>query len=172
MVAAPAESWPGATSLASSTINAVWTAAERKRFAAQGGVAAAIASTASVKSSVSFNPEEALDVSEDAILALFGQNRTTFLRMAGLQLQRECERDWKMRCAQAKEYVKQGRKVPSGFITPQWFFTFQYNCNLLLAAAPLKDHDLEQWAWMFALGDRRRQRHVQGFGIHANLNKG
>jgi hypothetical protein len=65
-------------------------------------------------------------------------------------LQKECEKDWKMRCAQAKEYEKQGRKVPSGFITPQWFFTFQYNRNLLLAAAPLKVHDIEQWAWMFA----------------------
>ena len=150
MVAAPAESWPGATSSASSTINAVWTAAERQRFAARGGVAAAIASTASVQSSAAFNPEEALDVSEDAILALFGQNRTAVLRMAGLPLQKECEKDWKMRCAQAKEYEKQGRKVPSGFITPQWFFTFQYNSNLLLAAAPLKVHDIEQWAWMFA----------------------
>jgi hypothetical protein len=55
-----------------------------------------------------------------------------------------------MRCAQAKEYERQGRKVPSGFITPQWFFTFQYNSNLLLAAAPLKVHDIEQWALMFA----------------------
>jgi hypothetical protein len=119
MVAAPAQSWPGATSSASSTINAVWTAAERQRFAARGGVAAAIASTASVKSSASFNPEEALDVSEDAILALFGQNCTAVLRMAGLPLQKECEKDWKMCCAQAKEYEKQGRKVPSGFITPQ-----------------------------------------------------
>jgi hypothetical protein len=52
--------------------------------------------------------------------------------------------------AQAKEYEKQGRKVSSGFITPQWFYTFQYNRNLLLAAAPLKVHDIEQWQWMFA----------------------
>jgi hypothetical protein len=81
---------------------------------------------------------------------LFGQNRTSVLRMAGLPLQNECEKDWKMHCAQAKEYEKQGRKVPSGFITPQWFFTFQYNRNLLLAAAPLKVHEIEQWAWTFA----------------------
>jgi hypothetical protein len=101
MVAAPAESWSGATSSAPSTINAVWTAAERQRFAARGGVAAAIASTASA--SASFNPEEALDVPEDAVLALFGQSRTAVLRMAGLPLQKECEKDWKMRCAQAKE---------------------------------------------------------------------
>jgi hypothetical protein len=93
MVAAPAESWPGATSSTSSTINAVWTAAERQRFAARGGVAAAIASTASVQSSASFNPEEALDVSKDTILALFGQNRTAVLHMAGLPLQKECEKD-------------------------------------------------------------------------------
>ena len=43
--------------------------------------------------SASFNPEEALDVSEDAILALFGQNRTAGFRMAGLPLQKECEKD-------------------------------------------------------------------------------
>jgi hypothetical protein len=150
MEAAPVESWSVAASSASSSINAVWNAAERQRFAALGGVASAIATAASAKSSASFNPEEALDVSEDAILALFGQTRTAILRMAGLPLQKECEKDWKMRCAQAKEYEKQGRKVPSGFITPQWFFTFQYSCNLLLAAAPLKVHDIEQWAWMFA----------------------
>jgi hypothetical protein len=93
MEAAPAESWSGATSSASSTINAVWTAAERQRFAARGGVASAIATAASAKSSASFNPEGALDVSEDAILALFGQNRTAVLRMAGLPLQKECEKD-------------------------------------------------------------------------------
>jgi hypothetical protein len=131
-------------------MDAVWTAAERQQFAARGGVASAIATAVSAKSSASFNPEEALDVSEDAILALFGQNRTAVLRMTGLPLQKECEKDWKMRCAQAKEYEKQGRKVPSGFIKPQWFFTFQYYRNLLLTAAPLKVHDIEQWAWMFA----------------------
>ena len=36
MEAAPAESWSVATSSASSTIHAVWTAAERQRFAARG----------------------------------------------------------------------------------------------------------------------------------------
>jgi hypothetical protein len=150
MDAAPAENWSDAANTASSTSNAVWTAAERQRFAARGGVASAIATAVSAKNSASFDPEEALDVSEDAILALFSQNRTAVLRMAGLPLQKESEKDWKMRCAQAKEYERQGRKVPSGFITPQWFFTFQYNRNLLLAAAPLKIHDIEQWAWMFA----------------------
>jgi hypothetical protein len=129
MAAAPAENWSVAANPASSTTDAVWTAAERQLFAARGGVASAIATAVSTKSSTSFNPEEALDVSEDAILALFSQNHTAVLRMAGLPLRKECEEDWKMRCAQAKEYEKQGRKVPSGFITPQWFFTFQYNRN-------------------------------------------
>ena len=31
-----------------------------------------------------------------------------------------------------------------------WFFSFQFNRNLLLTASPLKVHDVEQWAWMFA----------------------
>jgi hypothetical protein len=150
MDAAPAENWSEAANSASLTSTSVWTAAERQQFAARGGVAAAIATAVSAKSSTSFDPEEARNVSEDAILALFGQNRTAVLRMSGLPLQKECEKDWEMRCAQAKEYERQGRKVPSGFITPQWFLTFQYNRNLILAAAPLKVHDIEQWAWMFA----------------------
>jgi hypothetical protein len=125
IAAAPAENWSVAANPASSTTDAVWTAAERQQFAARGGIASAIATAVSAKSSASFNPEEALDVSEGAILALFGQNRSAVLRMAGLPLQKECEKDWKMRCAQAKEYEKQGRKVPPGFTTPQWFFTFQ-----------------------------------------------
>jgi hypothetical protein len=150
MAPASAENWSVEANPPPSATDAVWTAAERQQFAARGGVASVIATAVSTKSSASFNPEEALDVSEDAILAIFGQNRTAVLRMAGLPLQEECEKDWKMRCAQAKEYEKQGRKVPSGFITPQWFFTFQYKRNLLIAAAPLKVHDIEQWAWMFA----------------------
>jgi hypothetical protein len=43
-----------------------------------------------------------------------------------------------------------GSSLPSGSSPSQWFFTFQFNRNLLLAAAPLKVHDIEQWAWMFA----------------------
>ena len=39
MDAAPAENWSDATNPASSTSNAVWTAAERQQFAARGGVA-------------------------------------------------------------------------------------------------------------------------------------
>jgi hypothetical protein len=108
MDAAPAENWSDAANPASSTPNAVWAAAERQQIAARGGVASAIATAVSAKSSASFDPEEALDVSEDAILALFGQNRTAVLRMAGLPLQKECAKDWKMRCAQAKEHEKQG----------------------------------------------------------------
>ncbi len=97
MEAAHAESWSVAVNSASSTINAVWTAGERQRFTARGGVASAVTTAASAKSSASFNSEEALDVSEDAILALFGQNRTAVLRTVGLPLQKECEKDWKMR---------------------------------------------------------------------------
>ena len=86
MAAAPAEIWSVDANPASSTTNAVWTVAERQQFAARGGVASAIATAVSAQSSASFNPEEALDVSEDTMLALFGQNRTAVLRMAGLPL--------------------------------------------------------------------------------------
>jgi hypothetical protein len=150
MDAAPAGNWSAATDSASSTSNAVWSPAERQRFAARGGVSAAIASAASAQSSSSYSPDEALDVSEDALLALFGQNRTAVLRMSGMQIQKESEKEWKIRCAQAKAYESPGRRVPSGFITPQRFYAFQFNRGLLLAASPLKVHDAEQWAWMYA----------------------
>jgi hypothetical protein len=165
MDAAPAGNWSEAANLASLSSNSILTVAERQQFAARGGVAAAIATAVSAKSSTSFDQEEALDVSEDAILALFGQNRAAVLRMAGLPLQKECEKDWKMRCAQAKEYEKQGKKVPSGFITPQWFFTLQYNRNLLFAAAPLKIHDISRAMGMdvCALGDRGHHVRFRGF---------
>jgi hypothetical protein len=78
--------------------------AERQRFAARGGVSAAVAIGVSATSSISFNPDEALDVSEDPLLALFGQKRTAVLPMSGMPLQKESEKDWKMCCAQAKEY--------------------------------------------------------------------
>ena len=128
----------------------VWTPAERQRFAARGGVSAAVASAASTSLVSTFDPEEALDVSEDAVLALFGRDRTTVLRMSGLPMQKESEKEWKIRKAQAAAQEAKHRPVPSGFLAVMWFFSFQFNRNLLLAASPLKIHDVEQWAWMFA----------------------
>jgi hypothetical protein len=56
-----------------------------------------------------FDPDEALDVSEDAVLALFGRDRTAVLRMSGLPMQKESEKEWKMRKAQAAAQVWLGR---------------------------------------------------------------
>jgi hypothetical protein len=53
-----------------------------------------------------------------------------------------------MRRAQAAALEAQGKTVPSGFLTPMWFFAF-HNSNSILTVSPLKVHDLEQWAWMF-----------------------
>jgi len=97
-----------------------------------------------------FDPDEALDVSEEAVLALFGRDRTAVLRMSGLPMQKDSEKEWKMRRSQAATLEAQGRTVPSGFLAAMWFFSFQFNRNLLLTASPLKVHDVEQWAWMFA----------------------
>jgi len=128
----------------------VWTPAERQRFAARGGVSAAVANAASTSMVATFDPDEALDVSEEAVLALFGRDRTAVLRMSGLPMQKDSEKEWKMRRSQAATLEAQGRTVPSGFLAAMWFFSFQFNRNLLLTASPLKVHDVEQWAWMFA----------------------
>ena len=128
----------------------VWTPAERQRFAARGGVSAAVANADSTSMVATFDPDEALDVSEEAVLALFGRDRTAVLRMSGLPMQKDSEKEWKMRRSQAATLEAQGRTVPSGFLAAMWFFSFQFNRNLLLTASPLKVHDVEQWAWMFA----------------------
>jgi hypothetical protein len=56
---------------------------------------------------------EALLTARIVLLALFGQNRTAVLPMSGMPLQKENEKDWKIRCAQAKAYESQGRRFPS-----------------------------------------------------------
>ena len=40
--------------------------------------------------------------------------------------------------------------VPADFCPVWFFYTFQFDRNSLLATAPLKIHDLEQWLWMHA----------------------
>jgi len=148
--AAASDIWVDYNDRSSSSPFAVWTPAERQRFAAQGGVSAQVARAISSSMVTTFDPDEALDVSEDAVLALFGRDRTAVLRMSGLPMQKESEKEWKMRKAQAAAQEAKNRTVPSGFLAAMWFFSFQYNRNHLLTASPLKVHDVEQWAWMFA----------------------
>jgi hypothetical protein len=69
------------------------------RCAGGAGVSAAVATGVSATSSIFFNPDEALDVSEDALLALFGQNRTAVLRMSGMPLQKESEKEDALRAS-------------------------------------------------------------------------
>jgi hypothetical protein len=110
MGAPPAGSWYEIVDLTPATSNVIWSAAERQRFAARGRVSAAVATAASTTGSTSFNPDEVLDVSGDAFLALFFQNRTAVLRMSGMPLKKESEKEWKMLRAHATAAEAQGRK--------------------------------------------------------------
>jgi hypothetical protein len=71
------------------------------------------------------------------------------LRMSGLPMQKENEKEWKVRRAQGAAKEALGRPVPSGFLAVLWFFTLQYNRNNLIVASPLSIYDLEQWVWMY-----------------------
>jgi hypothetical protein len=46
-----------------------------------------------VSLSGNFDPDEALSVSEDAIQTLFGRNRAALLRMSGLPMQKDSEKE-------------------------------------------------------------------------------
>jgi hypothetical protein len=150
MAVAAVTNWSAADDLAFSSHTAVWSPAERQRFAARDGFSAVAACSINTTVSTSFNPDEALDVSKDVVLALFGRYQTAVLRMSGMPVQKDSEKEWKMHRAQVALLEAQGRTVPSGFVAAMWFVPFQYNRNYNLTASPLKVHDLEQWAWLFA----------------------
>ncbi len=87
--------------LSSTSHIVVWTPAERQLFAARGGVSAAAACSISSTVSSTLDPDEALNVSEDAVQALLGRGQAVLLRMSGLPMQREREKEWKVHRAQA-----------------------------------------------------------------------
>jgi hypothetical protein len=126
---AAADNWSAAVDLTSSSHTTVWSPEESQRFAARGGVSAAATCSTSTSISPTFtgNPDEALDVSEDAVLALFGRDRTAVLRMSGMPIQKESEKEWKMCRAQAAALEAQGRAAPSGFVWVMWFFAFPFD---------------------------------------------
>ncbi len=69
-------------------------------FVAGGGVAAKFAGSAAGAAFEEPSPEEALEVSGEAVYDLFGSLRASPLRMIGLPMQVDRQKEWKLRNAQ------------------------------------------------------------------------
>ena len=65
-------------------------------------------------------------------------------------MQEQQAKSWKFRTSQQNQLRAAGLHVPADFCPVWFFYTFQFDRNSLLATAPLKIHDLEQWLWMHA----------------------
>jgi hypothetical protein len=89
-------------------------------------------------------PEEALEVSGEAVYALFGSLRASPLRMIGLPMQEDRQKEWKLRNVTDGSGWQTGASglLPSGVL-----LTFQFARTSMLASSPIRVRD-EQWAWM------------------------
>jgi hypothetical protein len=119
-----------------------------KAFVAGGGVAAQFAVSAAGAAFEEPSPEEALEVSGEAVYALFGSLRASLLRMIGLPMQVDRQKEWKLRNAQKQQMEAAGKRVPADFCPQVFFFTFQFDRTSMLASSPIRVRELEQWAWM------------------------
>ena len=94
--------------------------------------------------------EDVLKITSDVVRAVFGRDRASILRVNGLPMQEQQAKSWKFRTSQQNQLRAAGLHVPADFCPVWFFYTFQFDRNSLLATAPLKIHDLEQWLWMHA----------------------
>ena len=116
-----------------------------RSFVDGGGVAARLASPAAGAALEEPFPGEALEVSDEALLALFGRDRAALLRMAGLPMQIDRQKEWKLRDAQKRQMEAAGKRVPADFCPQVFFYTFQFERVSLLASSPVLLRELEQW---------------------------
>ena len=123
-------------------------ARSRLAFVNGGGVAALRAGPSAGAAFVELAPGDALRVSTGAVSALLGPVRAALLRVEGLPLQTERQKEWKNRNAQKKAMEAAGQRVPEDFCQPTFFLTFQFDRTSLLAIVPILMGHLEQWAWM------------------------
>jgi hypothetical protein len=77
-----------------------WRDARMRSFEAGGGVVVQFAGSAAGAAFEEPSPEEALEVSGEAVYALFGSLRASPLRMIGLPMQVDRQKEWKLRNAQ------------------------------------------------------------------------
>lgn len=125
-----------------------WQGARRRSFVDSGGVAARLARPAAGAAFDEPLPGEALEVSDGALLALFGRDRTALLRVVGMPMQVDRQKEWKLRNAQKRQMEATGKQVPADFCPQVFFYTFQFERASLLACSPVLVRELEQWAWM------------------------
>lgn len=118
-----------------------------RAFVNGGGVAArsAIRSAGAVVAEPS--PGETLQVSDEAVLALFGRDRAALLRVIGppIMMQVERQKEWKLRNAQ-KQMEAAGQRVPADYCQPVFFYTLQFERVSLLFSSPVSLWGLEQGA--------------------------
>ena len=126
----------------------VWRGARKRSFVNSGGVAAQLASPTVGAVFEEPAPGEALEVSDEAVSALFGRARAELLRVIGLPMQVERQKEWKLRNAQKQQMEAAGKRVPADFCPQVFFYTFQCERTSLLASSPVLLRELEQWAWM------------------------
>ncbi len=90
-------------------------------------------------------PGEALTVSDYAVSALFGRYRAGLLRVIGLQVQVERQKEWKLQSAQKHQMeasVWSGKRVPADFCPQVYMFRFERVSPL--ASSPILLQELEQ----------------------------
>lgn len=125
-----------------------WSEERRSRLVNSGGLAARLAKKSGVIALGAVSQQELLSVTEQAVLAMFGRDRAAILRVQGLLIQLEQQKEWKSRNAQKTQLAAQGQQVPSDYCPPPFFYTFQFVRETILARSPLLIRELEQWAWM------------------------
>ncbi len=109
-----------------------------RSFVNSGGVAAQLASPSAGAVFEEPAPDEALEVSDEAVLALFGRDRTALLRALGLPMQVERQKEWKPRNAQKQQKEAAGKRVPADFCPQVFFYTLQFERVSLLASLGYK----------------------------------
>ena len=125
-----------------------WSTARLRQLSDEGGFASRTLKSRRLLEQNPPSPEEVARISSEVVSVIFGRERAAILRVAGVPMQQEQMKTWKFRSAQQKQLEAAGHHVPADF-NPTWFFyTFQFDRRSLLATAPLKIHDLEQWLWM------------------------
>ena len=118
-------------------------------------LAARIARQVQTRALGEYSPDDALKVSTQEVKILFGRTRTAVLRVGDslLVTERQGQREYKSRSAQAKDLHSRGKEVPADFCPDTFSFTFQLHCDTILAQAPISVRDVGQVAWMSSKWD-------------------
>ena len=114
-------------------------------FVNGGGVAARFALRSAGAVVAEPSPGETLQVSDEAVLALFGRDRAALLRVIGPPIMMQVERQKECN-AQKQQMEAAGQRVPADYCQPVFFYTLQFERVSLLFSSPVSLWGLEQWA--------------------------